>query len=210
MLDAELTAAEYKDIRNTLAPEIDLLDRKKVALLTSEDDYQQYLDKGIPMLQNIDKHWLAADLNGKQHIVGSIFPQKLVFEKNSYRTIGENPVLALIAATGAGFGVSQKRKGQHFADLSTWVPRNGFEPSHLTAPPPEDGASTNFATWAIALGTKGCEDIVAHHSGQKTLLPYAVIRLHPRNAALSIRPNTSKLPAPCTVPTSSVAMKAQE
>ena len=28
------------------------------------------------------------------------------------------------------------------------VPRTGFEPAHLAAPPPEDGASTNFATWA--------------------------------------------------------------
>ena len=32
------------------------------------------------------------------------------------------------------------------------VPRTGFEPAHLTAPPPEDGASTNFATWA-----RGCK-----------------------------------------------------
>ena len=30
----------------------------------------------------------------------------------------------------------------------TTVPRTGFEPAHLAAPPPEDGASTNFATWA--------------------------------------------------------------
>ena len=30
-----------------------------------------------------------------------------------------------------------------------FVPRTGFEPAHLAAPPPEDGASTNFATWAF-------------------------------------------------------------
>ena len=28
------------------------------------------------------------------------------------------------------------------------VPRTGFEPAHLAALPPEDSASTNFATWA--------------------------------------------------------------
>jgi hypothetical protein len=33
-----------------------------------------------------------------------------------------------------------------------FVPRTGFEPAHLAAPPPEDGASTNFATWASLLG----------------------------------------------------------
>jgi hypothetical protein len=32
--------------------------------------------------------------------------------------------------------------------LSRIVPGTGFEPAHLAAPPPEDGASTNFATRA--------------------------------------------------------------
>ena len=32
--------------------------------------------------------------------------------------------------------------------LLLFVPGTGFEPAHLAAPPPEDGASTNFATWA--------------------------------------------------------------
>ncbi len=29
------------------------------------------------------------------------------------------------------------------------MPGTGFEPAHLAAPPPEDGASTNFATRAL-------------------------------------------------------------
>jgi len=32
------------------------------------------------------------------------------------------------------------------------VPGTGFEPAHLAAPPPEDGASTNFATRAFNNG----------------------------------------------------------
>lgn len=28
------------------------------------------------------------------------------------------------------------------------VPTTGFEPAHLMAPPPQDGMSTNFTTWA--------------------------------------------------------------
>jgi hypothetical protein len=34
------------------------------------------------------------------------------------------------------------------------VPGTGFEPAHLAAPPPEDGASTNFATRASFRGSK--------------------------------------------------------
>src|SRR5262245_62943327 len=29
------------------------------------------------------------------------------------------------------------------------VPRAGFEPAHLSAPPPQDGVSTNSTTWAL-------------------------------------------------------------
>ena len=30
------------------------------------------------------------------------------------------------------------------------VPTTGFEPAHLLAPPPQDGVSTNFTTWALS------------------------------------------------------------
>ena len=32
---------------------------------------------------------------------------------------------------------------------SIFVPTTGFEPAHLLAPPPQDGVSTNFTTWAL-------------------------------------------------------------
>jgi hypothetical protein len=32
---------------------------------------------------------------------------------------------------------------------SIFVPTTGFEPAHLMAPPPQDGMSTNFTTWAL-------------------------------------------------------------
>ena len=37
-----------------------------------------------------------------------------------------------------------------------FVPGTGFEPAHLAAPPPEDGASTNFATRAV-ISKKECK-----------------------------------------------------
>ena len=38
---------------------------------------------------------------------------------------------------------------------SIFVPTTGFEPAHLMAPPPQDGMSTNFTTWACCkIGNK--------------------------------------------------------
>lgn len=43
MLDAEINASEYRDIRNVPTAEIESLERRRFACLTSEDDYSQYL-----------------------------------------------------------------------------------------------------------------------------------------------------------------------
>ena len=49
----------------------------------------------------------------------------------------------------------QKEKALWLLTHKTFnVPGTGFEPAHLAAPPPEDGASTNFATWARAANIK--------------------------------------------------------
>lgn len=45
--------------------------------------------------------------------------------------------------------------------LGLFVPGTGFEPAHLAAPPPEDGASTNFATRAsCSVGLERAANIV--------------------------------------------------
>ncbi len=128
MLDAELSAAEYRGIKNQLQPEIEVLERKRIGILSTDEDYQHYIDKGFDLLRNIDKHFVEADLAGKQHIIGSIFSEKLIFEKNGYRTTKENPVLALIAKPVASFKENKKGKTGGNSNLSCVVPQTGIEP----------------------------------------------------------------------------------
>ena len=47
------------------------------------------------------------------------------------------------------FGLVEKKKASCLRqDALINVPTTGFEPAHLLAPPPQDGVSTNFTTWA--------------------------------------------------------------
>ena len=41
------------------------------------------------------------------------------------------------------------KKAPHCMPGFDLVPTTGFEPAHLLAPPPQDGVSTNFTTWAM-------------------------------------------------------------
>ncbi len=130
MLDAELSAAEYKDIRNKLLPEVDGLERQKLELLTDEDDYLQYVQSGGAILVNVLKHYDDGDLAVKQRIIGSIFSEKLIFDKNEYRTTEPNPVMTLISMSVKDLERLKKGKVGEFSDLSILVPRTGFEPAH--------------------------------------------------------------------------------
>jgi hypothetical protein len=55
-------------------------------------------------------------------VVGSIFPEKLIFGGGEYRTAQVNPFVSLLCNTGEGFG--QKAKGQEVIsnDLSSLAP----------------------------------------------------------------------------------------
>ena len=69
-----------------------------------------------------------ADIKGKRQIIGSIYPEKIVFEGNTYRTARLNEAVSLIYKLGKAF--SQKKNGQTSTktDLSKEVNRIGFEP----------------------------------------------------------------------------------
>lgn len=79
-----------------LKEEIAIL-RKKVELQeNSETGFMKYCRFGIPLLSNLSGFYTNASIEIKQKLLGSIFPAKLHFRENSYRTTPLNPALALI------------------------------------------------------------------------------------------------------------------
>src|SRR5690242_9966952 len=65
---------------------------------------------GLSLLMNLPEYYSTATLEIKQKMVGSIFPEKLVFEDGAYRTTRTNEVLALLCSNN--MGLSQKEKRQ--------------------------------------------------------------------------------------------------
>lgn len=53
----------------------------------------------------------------RRQLIGSIFPEKLVFEKTGYRTARLNEAVQLIYAMGAAFSGNKKEKAGIFAGL---------------------------------------------------------------------------------------------
>jgi hypothetical protein len=56
----------------------------------------KYCRFGIPLLSNLSGFYQTASVEIKQKLLGSIFPAKLHFREDSYRTTPLNPALAFI------------------------------------------------------------------------------------------------------------------
>ena len=87
MLDGDLSATEYKEIKSRLTPEIEKLNRQLADTNAFDSSYNTYVADGVSLLENLSQAFIDGDLYTKHQIIGSIFPEKLIFENNQYRTI---------------------------------------------------------------------------------------------------------------------------
>jgi hypothetical protein len=70
---------------------------------SARSNFEKYLQSGINLLGNLEKYYHTADVEVKQQLIGSIFPEKLVFVDGKVRTPRINEVLRLILLNDKGY-----------------------------------------------------------------------------------------------------------
>ncbi len=131
MLDNEIDAKEHREIKKEYETVIDGLVRQKMQISLIDDEYRKYLDFSNILLKNLDKGYEKADLTNKQKIISVIFPEKLVFENNGFRTKRVRKILERICATGKGSGRNKSGLALKFVCQSTEVTPGRLElPTH--------------------------------------------------------------------------------
>ncbi len=129
MLDGQLEPSDYKEIKNRFERIVTELNNKKRDLSLLDFNLPEYMTVSLEIVENLPKYFARADLKAKQQIIGSICPEKLIFENNSYRTKRVNEVLSLICSAGNTLSDTKKRLAPVFGSQSYQVPRIGFEPT---------------------------------------------------------------------------------
>lgn len=61
-------------------------------------------------LLNLDKYYVTKNTEVKQKIIGSMFPEKLTFENNEYRTTKTNEAVELICPIDKGLGKKRREE----------------------------------------------------------------------------------------------------
>ena len=117
---------DFQRFKLSLTKETADLRTKIAELKDTESGFMEYLRYGTTILGNLKFYYSTATLEGKQQIFGSIFPEKLIFSENTYRTAEPNEVLTFLYDVNKDFG---KRKAAKNGSLSYRVTPVGVEPT---------------------------------------------------------------------------------
>lgn len=127
-IDDLISPADYKEIKSTLDARKNELLGKHISIAKMDREFSKYMSYGLSLLGNLTKYYSSATTEAKSKMVGSIFPENLIYEDRKYRTTKMNEVFSLICMSDKEF---RKQKPGKIAGLSRVAPPSGLEPETL-------------------------------------------------------------------------------
>ena len=128
LLSGDIEPGEYRSIKSDYEMKITGFESKLYELSKESSNIEPLLNKALKTLTNLDELYERADNKGKRKIIGSIYPEKLVFDGFNYRTARFNEAVELIYKLVDGFSENKNGQTESNFDLSTSVTWIGFEP----------------------------------------------------------------------------------
>lgn len=126
--DGNMDADTFSRARSRYRGELLKLEAELRQSASTESEYTRYLKSGIDLLERLPQVYQSSSLTVKRELFGSIFSEKVYFDKKTCRTTRINEAVALILATSKALG--HKKTGQPFKnlELSGQVEATGIEP----------------------------------------------------------------------------------
>lgn len=128
LLDNEITPKEYKEIKIETEESIKRLKLKQADLNENNENLAEQIDFCVALLSKIDSYYEIADIQTKQKIISSVFPEKLIYDKNKYRTVYIEEAVELLCLKNNKLESSKTGKHPINGVLSYMVAPPGIEP----------------------------------------------------------------------------------
>lgn len=129
LLNSDIEPEEYKDIKKDCDRRLQLLEAKLIENSTSTPlNIVPLLQQAIKGLSHLDEVYFNGDIRRKRQVIGSMFPEKLVFDGFTYRTARLNSAVELIYRLGKGLTENKKGENSAETEISCCVDLYGFEP----------------------------------------------------------------------------------
>lgn len=109
-INDDLDKHDYKRIKESLSRDCTELRSRIADLKATESGFQEYYHYGISLLSNMGQYYRAANIENRQKMLGLIFPEKLVFDNNTFQTMKPSEILDLLCSGGNGFSGSKRKE----------------------------------------------------------------------------------------------------
>ena len=103
MVSSEIDSSDYRIIKAACEKKIAVLESKLFDRSSSDDNIDHLLEKAVNVIGKLDCLFVDCDIKKKRQILGSIFPEKLIFDGNNYRTERLIVAIDLIYSMDKGF-----------------------------------------------------------------------------------------------------------
>ncbi|HEY4062021.1 MAG TPA: recombinase family protein [Puia sp.] len=129
LIDDELDAADYKAVKNECERKIEELESRLMNTNTGDGNIGALLQKAIEALSHLEQLWEEATAEKKRLIIGSIYPEKLVFDGKRFQTARLNEGVRLIYTLNEGLAKNEKGQREDISALSSSVTPSGLSPA---------------------------------------------------------------------------------
>jgi site-specific DNA recombinase len=127
LLSGDIDGIDFKTIKADCEKQISALEAKLGLMSEETGDIGPALEKAIANVSELDTIWIEATTIKKRQIIGSIFPEKLIFDGENFRTTRVNEAVGLIYRLDAAFRENKNGTSDIFIDLSHQVNLLGLE-----------------------------------------------------------------------------------
>lgn len=108
LIDGIIETSEYRSMKDNFETEISKLKRDGMAFIKFDNEIEEYVNYATDTLKSLEALYLTADLDGKSHLVGWMFPEKLQFPKNKVPTLKPNKLLSIMYSIEEGCSRNEK------------------------------------------------------------------------------------------------------
>ena len=121
ILSGDIEPSEYRVIKSDYEKKITGLESKLMELSKESSNIEPLLDKAVATLSCLDKLYEKANNKTKREIIGSIFPEKLIFDGMHYRTARVNEAVSMIYSLDKAFSENKNGQNDQNFELSNLV-----------------------------------------------------------------------------------------
>ena len=123
LVDDELETVDYRTIKTECEIKITQLESKLINTQRQDTYIESLLRKAFENLAHLGELWQEATAECKRLIISSIFPEKLVFEGNTFQTARMNEGARLIYVLNKGLDENKNGQREGLSALSIPVTR---------------------------------------------------------------------------------------